>query len=101
VTTDALPTFSQYLAMKAMSKAKNRAKRTSEVSNRVPELMQAIVRLVLHIAGFGSLTFAGFTWNMTAGMVIAGISCFALSWLTTGTSDHAETGNAPDMRTGR
>lgn len=101
MTTEALPTFSQYLAMKLASKAKNRARRVELASTRVPAFIQAIARLVLHLVGFGCLTLAGFTLSMAAGLVIAGISCFVLSWLNTSNPQTTEVGRAPDMRTGR
>lgn len=45
--------------------------------------VQSLSRFVLHIAGFSCLTIAGFMWDNVAGMIVAGISCFALSTLLT------------------
>lgn len=45
--------------------------------------VQTLIRLVLHLAGFGCLTIAGFYWTITAGYVVAGLSCFAMAWLST------------------
>jgi hypothetical protein len=88
MTTVEMPTIRQYLAFKALT-AMQRATRTK----RVPEgerparpalaMAQAFLRLVLHLAGFAALTSAGFYWNMIAGLVVAGLSCFVLSTLTT------------------
>lgn len=101
MTTEAMPTVSQFIAMKLASRARKRAI-ANEASNRVSALIKGIVRLVLHLAGFACLTFAGFTWNMAAGLVVAGISCFVLSWLNTGEDQTvSDVRRAPDLRTGR
>jgi hypothetical protein len=79
---DDMPTLTQMLAYKLVNKAKKREK----AINRTHTQLQSIVRLVLHLAGFGFLTYAGFSWNMTAGLIVAGISCFVLSTLMTNSS---------------
>lgn len=61
-----------------------RARRTQR-ANAVPWL-QSLARIVMHIVGFSCLTLAGFSWNITAGLIVAGISCFAFSWLVTSPS---------------
>lgn len=58
-----------------------RARKASIPKEQVTTFAQAFVKLVMHIAGFTCLTVAGFTWNITAGLIIAGISCFAFSML--------------------
>jgi len=81
------------------------SKRKSEASNRIPinTVLGGIVRVVLHLAGFSLLTLAGFQFNTLAGLVVAGISCFALSTLMTRSIDGGEhdVKRAPDLRTGR
>lgn len=64
------------------------------MANRVRSRMQGIVRLILHLAGFACLTIAGFTWNPVAGFVVAGLSCFAFSALST--SGQSEPDGQPD-----
>lgn len=89
------PTFFQFLTWKAAQKSKERRERTV-ASATAGTWVTAIVRLVLHLAGFGCLTFAGFTWNITAGFIVAGVSFFALSWLTTaGQRPEADDVNRP------
>ncbi len=82
-TYEGVPSMSTYLTMKltnrvSRAKARDRAQITT---NPVRTFVQATVSIVLHLAGFGALTFAGFTWNMTAGLIVAGMSCFVLAWL--------------------
>jgi hypothetical protein len=33
--------------------------------------------------GFGALTYAGYTINMTTAFIVGGISCFIFSWMVT------------------
>ena len=73
------PSTTQFLLWK-LGKAISKKQATARSHART--YLQSIVRLVLHLAGFGLLTIAGFTWNILAGYVIAGLSCFLLSWLT-------------------
>ena len=44
---------------------------------------QAIVRLMLTLAGFTCLTIGAFTIYTAAGFAMAGISCFVMAWLST------------------
>lgn len=63
------------------------ATRRRERSRSVPRTwMQATVRLVLHLAGFSCFTIAGFSVSLPAGLIIAGVSCFCLSYLATAKS---------------
>lgn len=98
-----LPTTRDFLAAKVHSLLLS--KRTKRLSTPVTAVLNATVRVMLHLAGFGLLTLAAFQWNIIAGLAVAGISCFVMSTLmTTGT---AATGNemegrrAQDLRTGR
>ncbi len=91
-TYEGVPSLTTFLAMKLTNRiAKARRSEASESMNRVRAGLQFIVRLVAHLAGFSLLTWAGFTWNMTAGLIVAGISCFVFAWLVndSSTSDHA------------
>jgi len=79
-TFESNPSVTQFFAWKigkALSKRSERSKVTSQALNWV----QATMRLLLQLSGFGLLTFAGWTVSMTLGLVIAGVSCFVLSWL--------------------
>lgn len=76
-------TYIQMVLAKRISARKER-------SNRLPNILQTLTRLVLHIAGFSCLTYAGFQWNIIAGMITAGISCFIFSWLFASASEPRE-----------
>lgn len=54
-----------------------------KVAIRARTWMQSIVTFVFQVAGFSCLTYAGFLWDMKAGYVVAGFSCFALSKVLT------------------
>lgn len=54
----------------------------AKTSTRARTWVISTIRFMWHVAGFGSLTLAGFTWNITAGLVVAGVSCLLMSWLT-------------------
>ena len=82
MTTMDAPTVAQFVIAKLMSR--ERARKEVKASTHTRTWVQAIVRLLFHLGGFACLTFAGFTWTITAGFVVAGLSCFALSWLLTG-----------------
>lgn len=90
-----VPSFRQFIAFKLQATGARSKTRLSTLP-----ISSLIMRLVLHLGGFGWLTFAGFTWNIMAGSVVAGISCFALSALLT-TKQGETTGRAPDLRSGR
>jgi hypothetical protein len=64
----------RWLARKQDAKAQSRAE-----GHTSP--LYSLVRLVLHLAGFSLLTYAGFTVNITTGLIVAGVSCFVLSTL--------------------
>lgn len=84
VTMDGTPSLSQFIVFKLAAMAEKRSKR-KEVKRARPWI-QATIKLVLHIAGFSCLTIAAWSFSFIAGMAVAGISCFALSWLTNGAS---------------
>lgn len=76
------PSLLNFFAWK-LGKAMDRS--ASKKENRAHTLLQSTIRVMLHIVGFSSLTFAGFYWHVIAGLIVGGISCFALSWLLTTT----------------
>lgn len=98
-----LPRTRDFLAAKLHSVLIS--KRTRRVSTPVTAVLNAIVRVVLHLAGFSLLTLAAFQWNIIAGLATAGISCFVFSTLmtrdTAATGDEVEGRRAQDLRTGR
>jgi len=97
-------TLTGFLAMKVARSAVSRTKRETKEGNRALAVLNATIRLVTQLAGFLFLTWAGFSFNMQAGLIVAGISCFVFSWLITRetpTAEPMEVRRAPDMRTGR
>lgn len=82
-TMETNPTFLQFLAWK-LGKAMDR--KADKAKNRSVTVMQATIRLMLHIVGFSCLTLAAFLWSIIAGLVVAGISCFVFSWLLSTTA---------------
>ena len=86
VTFDATPSFTQLLLHK-VNKAMDKRARNREAGNRTGAsahtLYQNIVRLLLHLSGFGCLTVAGFAFSFIVGMVVAGVCCFVMSTLLT------------------
>lgn len=89
-TFEQAPTLSRYLALRLATRSATRSKRRALPRTWV----QAIVRLMMTLAGFACLTYAGFTFNMTLGWVIAGVSCFAFTWL----QRDGQSGPTPDER---
>lgn len=81
MTTEALPTMTQFVAMRLARRIERSKAR--EANNHVRPWFQTVLRLVFHLAGFGSLTYGAFYWQPVAGFVVMGLSFFALSWLTT------------------
>lgn len=103
-TLDASTTIREFALMRLAMFARKRAIRAKEgnTSIRVNAVVNTIVRVMLHLAGFSLLTMAGFQWNIIAGLIVAGVSCFALSTLMTrNANDEMEARRAPDLRTGR
>lgn len=88
MTTLDSPSLSQFLVHKlgrAITERKE-AKATKAKAIRTLTWFQSTIRLVLHLAGFASLTYAGFVWDIIAGLVVGGICCFILSSLITPTT---------------
>jgi len=92
---DHLPTFRELFALRLSKRmTAQRAPRRPNVAGQAVEKnalplawLYAVVRVVLHLVGFAALTFAGFQWNTAAGLVVAGLSCFAMSTLLTRRTD--------------
>jgi len=82
MTVEAMPTVGQFFLMK-LAKAFARRDKAKEASNRAQPWFQTITRLVFHVAGFASLTYAGFYGHPIAGFITMGLSFFALSYLMT------------------
>lgn len=81
-----VPTLKRFVAYKigkALDRKGNGAK--AKAYKRVQ--LTNLARLLLHLTGFVCLTIAGFSATMPAnipvGFVVAGLSCFAMSWLST------------------
>jgi hypothetical protein len=77
-TFESTPTLTQYFAMRMAS---NRSKRVARSRATRQSWALNVLRLLLHLAGFSCLTFAGFEFNMLAGLITAGLSCFVFSRL--------------------
>ncbi len=58
--------------------------------------VSATFKCVMHLLGFGALTYAGYTINMTTALVIGGISCFIFSWIFT--SEETQKPIEPQLR---
>jgi hypothetical protein len=91
------PTVAQLLLYKLGKALARKEEKAKVATNRAHTRIQTISRLMLHLAGFASLTIAGFSWTITAGWIAACISCFAFSWLTTN-SDRAVPPNEQTRR---
>lgn len=78
-------TITRFLLSKAV-KASNRRAMARQASTQARMWVQTIVRLLCHLAGFSSLTIAGFAFSFIAGMVTLGVCFFIFSALFT-TSD--------------
>jgi hypothetical protein len=85
------------LASKRATKAKERLANPTVNAGLV-----ALIRVMLHLAGFALLTIAAFRFNIIAGYSVAGLSCFVLSTLMTrGPADGDSGGQRTDVRSGR
>lgn len=81
------------LARSAQARSESATRRTESQS-----WLQSMVRLLLHLGGFACLTLAGFSFNFAIGMVIAGLSCFVFSWLTSTQSNNSMSGHTANQR---
>lgn len=87
---DANPTFIQFLLWKAGKRVSQRERSKAREGSPALTWIGTTIRLMMHLAGFGCLTFAGFTVSMTAGLIVAGFSFFVLSWLSTNTANRPQ-----------
>lgn len=87
-TIDGTPTLGNVLAYWFTKRLQRTQKQRAEaMSNRVsvgPFLN--IVRLMLHLAAFSSLTYSAFLWDKIPGFVVLGFFLLVLSKLLTGNS---------------
>lgn len=98
------PNLRAYAGMRLAMWASKRARRTQAnyPISRVTAVLNATVRVMLHVAGFALLTIAAWQWNMIAGLAVAGISCFVFSTLMSGeAAPRTEDGNDTHLRQGR
>ena len=75
--------------------------RRTQRKTRTRTTVQATVRIVLCVAGLAALTMAGFSWNIHAGLIVGGVACFVLAWLTNETSTETDTTPDPALRNRR
>lgn len=99
-------TLTSVLAMKLARLATKQRTKAASNSNgsRIAVALNLIVRVILHLAGFGLLTIAGFEFNIITGLIVAALSCFVMSTLLANgatTEKQPEVRHAPDLRTGR
>lgn len=87
--------FLLWKANKAINVRKANKQALARGASRVRTWFITLIRFAYHVMGFGCLTFAGFTISITAGWVIAGLSFFGLSFLTTPTKAQPDTDNQP------
>lgn len=93
MTTDTV-SFREFALMRIAHAARNRARRAHMTTQAIPaRAFLGIIRVVLHLAGFGLLTMAGFSLSMIAGYITAGLSCFVFSTLMGGGTHDDKGGN--------
>lgn len=91
------PAVTAFLAFRQASRLRRNER--SITSSHVSAGLGALVRTVMHLAGFLFLTWAGFTLNMTAGLAVAALSCFVFSALAVPAKSSAEKAtNDPMLR---
>lgn len=86
VSIDAPGTVLEYIAVKIMSVARKR----DRSATRTRTWVQTTVKFMMHVAGLGCLTMAGFSWNMIAGLVVAGLSFLILATWFNGSEDKTQ-----------
>lgn len=82
-TFESNPTLAQFLFWKVGKTLSKREAKQGTHATHALTVFQSIVRLVMHLGGLCFLTLAGFSVSMTAGLIVAGVSFFILSWLNT------------------
>lgn len=81
-----------YMEVTLRKLAAKKALKHSKARTREISFTLAMVRLLLHLVGFSSLTIAGFSLNITAGFVTGAVCCFVLSALVTGNTKPTDDG---------
>lgn len=93
MTTETM-SFKEFALMRIAHSARNRARQMHMTTKAIQAgTFLGLLRVVLHLAGFGLLTMAGFSLSMIAGYVTAGLSCFVFSTLMGGGSHDDKGGN--------
>ena len=89
-TIDGMPSITGYLVGRLYARTQRTAKQRAEAqhaSYRVPVGgFLVLVRLMLHLAAFSSLTYAAFLWDKIPGFIAIGFFLLVLSTLLTGQS---------------
>jgi hypothetical protein len=93
-TFETNPSMTQFLAFKLGKFLSQRSEAKAREATHVRAWFITTIRFVFQVGALGCLTWAGFTITMTAGLVVAGLSLFVLSWLTT--SQPASPRETPD-----
>lgn len=95
------PTIRQFIAMRIAKGAPRRTMAAkAQTRNTVARITAYTLNVLMQLAGFGCLTMAAFTWTITAGWIMAGLSFLVLSWLLTKpqSAPEDEAQNRPQMR---
>lgn len=66
------------------------ANRRAEATTRARTRVQSLIRVLMTLAGFGCLTLAGFKLHTVVGLVVAGLSCWTIAWLMSGSETATE-----------
>ena len=103
VTMDNNPTIREVIAVRIAGRRKPRSMAAkAETRNRVTQIIAYVMNMLMQLAGFGCLTMAAFTWTITAGWIMAGVSFLVLSWLLTkpqpAPEDDEQQPHRPQMR---
>jgi hypothetical protein len=77
ISFDSTPSMGDVLLSKLARRLSSRREKTIAVRS----WFQAMVKVLVQLAGFACLTLAGFSVSFTVGMVVAGLSCFTFAWL--------------------
>ena len=89
------PSTKDFIALKLAGFFAKRATRKVAIPRT---WVQTLITTALHLAGFSSLTYAAFLWDMIAGFVVLGVCCFILSKLMNTSPTVDEFPNRPNLR---
>jgi hypothetical protein len=76
-----VPSLSLRAVVGARLLSASEARQERKVATHARTPIQSIRRIIYILAGFSCLTWAGFTFNITAGLVTAAFSLFAVAYL--------------------